>query len=263
MIALELIVAFAFGAVIGSFLNVLSLRWNTGLGFGGRSMCMSCGTTLSWYELVPVLSYAVQRGRCLSCKSRISAQYPLVEAATGVIFALVVWRFGGLDALSILQTALYLAASSILVAIAAYDMKHKIIPDGLVYAFDVVALACAFVGGASLVHVPHLWTLAAGPLLAAPFALLWLASKGRWIGLGDAKLVLGIGWLLGLNGGANALILAFWSGAAVGVIWMLATRGRWQRRMEIPFGPFLILGAFFVLLSGAVVTDFRILAALF
>lgn len=250
------IVFLALGAIIGSFLNVVALRLRTGVGVRGRSMCMSCGKALAWYELVPVASFVAQRGRCRGCRARISWQYPLVEAGVALSFALAYARYGlGWELL------LVLAAISVLVVITVYDARHKIIPDGCVWLFDALTLALALT-----VHLPagpHLWTILAGPLLAAPFALLWLVSRGRWIGLGDAKLLLGIGWLLGLNGGANAVILACWTGAAVGIVWMFAKHHGWKRGAEIPFGPFLILGTLLVLLFGLHVVDFRVLGLLF
>ena len=162
----------------------------------------------------------------------------------------------------ILTTAIYLISTCLLIVITVYDIKHKIIPDSLVYSFDALALISVFVGGSSLIHAPHLWTLLAGPILALPFALIWFCSKGAWMGLGDAKLVLGIGWLLGLNAGTNAVILAFWIGAVVSLIWMFATYRRFKSRLEIPFGPYLILGLYMVLLFHIQILDLRMLAAM-
>ena len=260
--AMPLILAFVFGAVIGSFLNVVSLRFNTGKGLDGRSMCMSCGKTLTWIELIPIVSFVAQKGKCLKCRSKISWQYPLLEFVAGIIFASIFFAYPPTSAVAALTTAIYLLESCLLLVIAAYDIKHKIIPDRFSYAFSAIALASVFVGGSSWIHAPHLWTLLAGPILALPFALLWAVSKGDWMGFGDAKLTLGIGWLLGLNGGANAVILAFWIGAAISLIWMFATYGRFKSRLEIPFGPYLILGLYAVLLFHAQVLDFRLLAGL-
>lgn len=259
-----LAIAFVFGAMIGSFLNVVSLRLNTGVGVNGRSMCMSCGKTLTWKELVPIVSFLVQRGRCAGCRARISWQYPVVEVVTGALFALVAYKLilEGVSWAHGISALIYLVSSCLLVTIAVYDIRHKIIPDGLAYSFAAIALANVFVGGSAIIHAPHVWTLVAGPLLALPFALLWVVSKGRWIGLGDAKLTLGIGWLLGMAGGVNALVLAFWIGAAVSVVWMYATSGKLRRHAEIPFGPYLILGTLIVLFTGLTVLDVRMLGAL-
>ncbi|MGC9605227.1 MAG: prepilin peptidase [Minisyncoccia bacterium] len=261
--AVPLILSFVFGAVVGSFLNVVSLRFNTGSGLGGRSRCMSCGKVLSWKELIPILSFVFQRGACRKCKSRISWQYPLVEFAAGAIFAIVFLRFPPVSAAAAIRTLVYLVETCLLLVIAAYDMKHMIIPDKFAYTFDAVALASVFVGGASVLHAPHLWTLAAGPIVALPFALIWLVSRGRWMGLGDAKLLLGIGWLLGLVGAVNAVILAFWIGAAASLAWIVATGSRFKPRMEVPLAPYLILGTYLVLLFGVQVMDIRMLSGLF
>lgn len=262
-LVLPVIFAFAFGAIIGSFLNVVSLRFNTGVGLHGRSKCMSCGTTLTWRELVPIFSFLAQKGACRKCKSKISWQYPLVEIAAGIVFVLIIFRFPPLSALAAVTTLIHLLAACLLLVISAYDAKHKIIPDKFVWAFNALALVSIFVGGTAWIHVPDLWMLAAGPIIAAPFATLWIVSGGRWMGLGDAKLALGIGWFLGLNGGVNALILAFWIAAAVSVVWMLISYGRVKRGVEIPFGPYLILGMYIVLLSGLTVLDVDTLVNLF
>lgn len=260
---MPLILAFCFGAVIGSFLNVVSLRFNTGAGLGGRSKCMACGKKLAWPELVPIASFLFQKGKCRKCKARISWQYPTLEFLAGAAFVLILYKFPPNSSAHAAAAAMYLVETCLLMVIAAYDWKHKIIPDGFVYAFGAAALAGTFVGGPSLVHWPHLWTLAAGPVLAAPFALVWLLSNGRWIGLGDAKLTLGIGWLLGLNGGANAVIWAVWIGAAFSLAWMFVAYGRFKTRTEVPLGPYLILGLYLVLLFGWQAVDFRALAAVF
>lgn len=262
-IAIPVILSFAFGAIVGSFLNVVSLRFNTGVGLGGRSKCMSCGKKLTWSELIPIVSFMAQKGMCRGCKSRISWQYPLVEFAAGAIFALVLIKFPPVSPLAALSTFIYLFETCLLLVIAAYDIRHKIIPDVLVYVFDAIALLSVFLGGSAWLHAPHLFTLLSGPILALPFALLWLVSRGRWMGLGDAKLVLGLGWLLGLSGGANAVVLAFWVGAVLGVAWMFATKKKFKSKTEIPFGPYLILGFYLVLVFSVQVFDFRMLPYLF
>jgi prepilin signal peptidase PulO-like enzyme (type II secretory pathway) len=260
--AFPLLLSFIFGAVIGSFLNVVSLRFNTGVGLHGRSRCMSCGTSLSWKELIPLFSFAMQKGACRKCKSKISWQYPLVEFVAGALFVLIIVAYPPLDPLSAMTTLFHLFSACLLLVIAAYDIKHKIIPDPLVYLFALIALAGLFVGGASWWHMPSLWALLAGLILALPFALLWLVSGGRWMGLGDAKLMLGIGWFLGIGAGINALILSFWIAAAVSLAWMAVRHGKFKRGAEIPFGPYLILGMYLVLLFGFKVIDLEIVGRL-
>ncbi len=256
---LSLVFSFIFGAIVGSFLNVVALRWNTGVGLNGRSMCMSCGKTLTWKELVPIFSFVVQKGGCKKCKSKISWQYPLVEFIAGAIFVLIFLTFPPFSSLTAFVTLIQTIAACLLLVISVYDIKHKIIPDVLVYAFDAIALISIFIGGSSWWHVPGLSAILAGPILALPFALLWAISKGTWMGLGDAKLVLGLGWMLGLGSGVNAIVLAFWIAAVVSVVWLLVTYKRFKPKTEVPFGPYLILGFYIVLLFHIQVIDTHLL----
>ena len=259
MDTLSLILSFIFGTVVGSFLNVVSLRLNTGVGVGGRSKCMSCGTTLTWKELVPLFSFAMQKGSCRKCKSKISWQYPLVEFIAGALFVLIFFAFPPITPMTAIVTLFQVVMACLLVVISVYDIKHKIIPDSFVYTFALLALASLFIGGLSWWHIPTYQALIAGPLLAVPFAFLWLISKGTWMGLGDAKLTLGIGWLLGVSLGVNALVLAFWIAAAVSIIWILATHKKFKPKIEIPFGPYLIIGMYLVLIFRIQVIDIHLL----
>lgn len=265
--------AFIFGAIIGSFLNVVSLRWNTGMGVGGRSKCFSCGKGLVWHELIPLVSFASQKGRCKKCRSKISWQYPVVEFLSGAVFVLIFVKFPPLDVASAITTLLYLFISAILIVITVYDIKHKIIPDSLSYGFAAIAFVSLFLGTggatalgttgtAGIFHIPLLINLLAGPLCALPFLILWAVSKGTWMGLGDAKLMLGIGWTLGFIGAVSAMILAFWIGAVVSVAWMLVAFKKVKGNYEIPFAPYLILGMYIVLFSGLLVIDLRPILAI-
>ena len=255
----SIVFSFIFGTILGSFLNVVSLRFNTGVGINGRSKCMSCGETLTWKELVPLFSFLVQKGACKKCKSKISWQYPLVEFIAGAIFVLIFFAFPPTSALTASATVLHTIIACLLLVITVYDIKHKIIPDQFSYTFSILAIVSLFVGGTSWFHVPTLSALLAGPLLALPFALMWLVSKGTWMGLGDAKLVLGIGWLLGIGAGINALILAFWIGSVLSVLWLFVVYKKFKSKTEIPFGPYLILGMYLVLLFHVQILDFSLL----
>ncbi len=211
---------------------------------------------LEWFDLVPVVSFIALRGRCRRCRSAISPQYPVVELVTGIVFALVFVHQNPITSPWLLVTGYWFLVWSILIAISVYDLRHKIIPNGLVYFFIVLALLSAL-GGWNLPALRSfseggdIGNVTAGPLLALPLAILWLLSRGRAMGLGDAKLSLGIGWLLGLPQGIAALALSFWTGALVAVLMLALQRvGLCSRRRavtmksEIPFGPFLALGAF-------------------
>jgi prepilin signal peptidase PulO-like enzyme (type II secretory pathway) len=243
---------FTFGLIVGSFLNVVIYRYNTGLTIGGRSKCMSCWKTLRWYELVPIFSFAVQRGRCRVCRAAIAWQYPLVEISTGLIFLLITnYELRITNAISVytLYAICYmLIISSILIVITVYDLRHKIIPNGFVYAFIVLSFF-------SLIYnfgrFGFEWQrFFAGLAYFAIFGTLWLVSRGRWMGLGDAKLMLGIGWLLPVPQSITAIILSFWIGAVVGILLLMGRRKKYTLKSEMPFAPFLVFGFFLVFFLG-------------
>jgi leader peptidase (prepilin peptidase)/N-methyltransferase len=247
-------IAFVFilGTIVGSFLNVVILRYNTGRSVNGRSGCMSCGRKLTVLDLVPVLSWIFLRGKCRQCKSKISIQYPLVEFFTGLLFLFIFISASPLFA-NINLTLLYFVWNavifSILIIIFVYDIYHKIIPDGLSYTFAVMAFLQTFILLPSLGEFTTInWlNLFSGVIMFLPFFILWLVSAGKWIGLGDGKLALGIGWYLGFVNGISAIVIGFWIGAIFAVTLMLI--GQLNERFknitmksEIPFAPFLILG---------------------
>lgn len=250
----------ALGLIVGSFLNVVVCRHGTGRSVGGRSGCLSCGKKLGALELVPLFSWLALRGRCRGCGARVSAQYPLVELAGALVFLLAYRAHPFALAASPLGEfflfALAAAALAALVAIVAYDFRHKIIPDSFALFLAAAALART-VALAALYGAPlSAWgfALLAGPAMALPLFLLWAVSRGRWMGLGDPKLALGLGWLIGLSGGVLALFLAFLVGAALGgaaVVWgRLRRRGGLALSSEVPFAPYLALGTVIAFATG-------------
>ncbi|MDQ5957712.1 MAG: hypothetical protein QG665_36 [Patescibacteria group bacterium] len=264
-----IIAATLLGLAAGSFLNVVVLRYNTGMTLKGRSMCLSCRRQLTWPELVPVWSFVKQKGRCRGCDSKISAQYIAVEVVTALVFL----------AIAILASSVYTAGeyfqeiryvlwggivASTLLVIAVYDLRHKIIPDELAYIFMAVATLSIFVvhlnvGLRELIWVLH--GLYSGAILFGIFWAIWHFSDGRLMGFGDAKLVFGIGLWLGLKASLIALLIAFVVGAMVGLI-LIALKNHknlphylrvYTLKSELPFAPFLALGAIvsFILLGYA------------
>ncbi|OIO31116.1 hypothetical protein AUJ77_00605 [Candidatus Nomurabacteria bacterium CG1_02_43_90] len=259
---------FIFGTIMGSFLNVVIYRYNSGTSFlSGRSQCFTCGENLSWYELIPLFSFLAQAGKCRTCKSKISFQYPLVEMFTGFIFVAVFFL-----GKPMIETIFLLVIFSTLLVIGVYDMRHQIIPDGpaIVFALTSIFLFLHLVPGGfrEAFSAPYYWTLLAGPILFFPFWFLWYISKGRWIGFGDGKIAFGIGWFLGLAQGGSAIMLAFWIGAlyavtimavqkimAISVFSKVGThrvllKHTLSLQSEIPFGPFLILGLVIIYVTG-------------
>ncbi len=255
------IVVFLFGAIIGSFLNVVILRYRSGRTIGGRSACMTCSKILTWHELIPIGSFLTQRGKCVKCKTRISWQYPIVEAVTGFLFVLIFYRFEYLLFSTPLLFALLFAFNALLVCVlvilSVYDIKHKILPDKFVFLFASIAVIGMFLikGDSIVLHLPPFTDMLAGILLPVPFTLIWHFSKGQWMGLGDAKLMIGIGFLLGFSKGTTAILISFWIGALVSIVLLLVSKLLPKKyavslRTAIPFGPFLALGTIIVMLAG-------------
>ncbi|MEO5646486.1 MAG: prepilin peptidase [Candidatus Paceibacterota bacterium] len=251
---------FIFGLIIGSFLNVVILRLNTGRSPAqGRSKCARCNTPLSWYELIPVFSYIGLKGKCKTCNTHISFQYPIVELLTAIVFtiiyttALATYGFTTMTAIVFVFSTIIAA---LLIIIFVYDIRHTIIPDTIVYLFIIMALLSILWSTFTVSGFSAGIAIFNGVFVALPFFLLWALSKGRFMGFGDVKLALGIGWLLGLTGGFSALLFSFWIGGIVG-LFMLALSRKYHMRSEIPFAPFLIMGTFIVGVWG--VTIFSLL----
>lgn len=238
---------FILGLIIGSFLNVVVCRIGTHKTFGGRSFCMNCNNQIPWYDMFPVASFCVLKGKCRHCESRISFMYPAVEFLTGLIFAFLFLKFGHLFFSSILEFsfiyAFYATMFSLLMVIAVYDFRHKIIPNILSVALGILSFVSLFVidGGAISLHLPDWQMFLAGPLLAFPFVFFWAVSRGRWMGFGDAKLAISLGWILGMTLGLNALVISFWTGAFIGIMLMIFGK-KYGMKSELPFAPFLVFG---------------------
>jgi leader peptidase (prepilin peptidase) / N-methyltransferase len=243
---------FLFGTIIGSFLNVVILRLNTGRSAAkGRSKCMTCNKELTPSELLPLFSFLFQKGRCRKCKTRLSWQYPLVEFFTGILFVLLFSRYQ--DLMMVFPDQFFvLFIFSILVSvfcimIVVYDARHMIIPDE--FMFPLLGLALVSVLYTNIFFssigfsVPHLISsLFAGFIPAGIFYALWWVSKGEWIGFADSKLILALGWLIGMQGIVPAVLFAFWTGALYAIIIRIFGFMKITMKTEIPFAPFLILG---------------------
>jgi leader peptidase (prepilin peptidase)/N-methyltransferase len=228
-----------FGALIGSFLNVVAHRVPVGESLvSPGSHCPGCGAAVRPYDNVPVLSWLLLRGRCRDCGTRISPRYPLVELLTAAAFAAVV-AVNGFDEDLVLELP-FVAA---LIALAAIDFDHRLLPNKIVYplaAYGVVATL--LVDRADLAE-----NLIAG---AGAFTFLFLAvlAYPRGMGMGDVKLAGAMGIYLGLSV-IPALLTAFLAGSIVGLA-MIAREGASARKKAVPFGVFLALGGIVAVLAG-------------
>ena len=239
--------AAAVGLMVGSFLNVVVHRVPLGESVvKPRSRCPGCGTELAWYDNVPVVSWLVLRGRCRTCGRPISVRYPVVELLTAVVFGLFAWRLG---AVWELPAFLYLAAAGI--ALAAIDLDVQRLPDRIVLPSYVVT--AVLLGAAGLVERDWSALLRAAIGGAALFAFYDVLAfvKPSGMGLGDVKLSGVLGMYLGWLSWGTLLVggfLGFLIGGLVGLVLILA--GRAGRKSRIPYGPFMVAGAFVGVLLG-------------
>lgn len=246
------VIAFALGTIIGSFLNVVIYRMHTGRSINGRSHCMTCGTTLAWYELFPIVSFLALRGKCRHCTATIPWRYLSVELLTGISF-LVLWGLFQPDLFRFVFNAVLV---SVLIVLVVYDIRHTIIPNELSVIVGVLTLSMLgydYMITHSILTV--VYSLAGGLGASLFFSGLWYMSNGRWIGFGDAKLALPLGTLVGLQGVFSMVVLSFWIGAIVSLAILglqhLMKTGKTPLlflshpltiKSEVPFAPFLVLG---------------------
>jgi leader peptidase (prepilin peptidase) / N-methyltransferase len=237
--------AAVLGAALGSFFNVVAYRMPRGLSVvKPRSRCPRCETPIRSYDNVPVVSWLLLRGKCRDCREPISARYPLVEAATIVLCALVALFVKGSP-----EVWLGLALVLLLVPVTLIDLDHRIIPNKLMVLGTVVALA--LLGALAPDRLPeHLIAAFA----AGGFFLVAVLAYPRGMGMGDVKLAFVLGLFLGRDVGA-ALFVALVAGTLIGAV-LIARKGAQEgRKTAIPFGPFLALGAVVALFAGDAMVD--------
>lgn len=221
------------GLALGSFGNVLIFRLPHGNSVNGRSHCPHCKKVLVPLELIPVVSFLLQGGRCRGCGARISLQYPLVEILSAALFVAALYLAGFL-ALPALCLAMAFWA---LLIIAAIDIRTQLIPDLLTCVAAVFGVSFQLTHGQFPIFAPI--------VAMAFFGLQWVLSRGRWVGSGDVFLAGAIGCVLGyVSETIWCILFAYMLGAAWGVVLLARKKGTMDAR--IAFGPFLILAAFLV-----------------
>jgi leader peptidase (prepilin peptidase) / N-methyltransferase len=233
------------GLLIGSFLTVVAHRVPRGESVvGGRSHCPACGAQIAAYDNVPVLSWLLLRGRARCCGAAISPRYPLTELATAALYtvtALVLWDEPA-------QLVLGLAFVTMLVAITLTDLERRIIPNKILLAGTIVAVAVVVAADRGSLPERAIAAAAAGGLL---FAVALAYPRG--MGLGDVKLAAVMGLYLGRSV-APALLIAFAAGSLFRLA-LIARHGAAARKRAVPFGPFLALGGVIGLLAGDQLVD--------
>lgn len=281
MQAIWYVLSFCLGAGIGSFINMLVYRLRPDApveSITGRSYCDSCKKQLRWYELVPVLSFILQKGRCRRCRTGLSFQYPIVEFCTGLIFMLLVWRLVRVFPMpyatmvwwwGIGLIAFWWLIATVMMAISAYDTKYYLIPDIFLYvliglgillngyywllskyvgAFPQGGLVFSDTFGYFMGRDSFSWLFALWGVLfcVGVIGIAYVLSRGKAMGFGDVLLAVGLGLILGWPDAMVGMLLGFLSGTivSIGLIW-----GKKKTMKDIvPFGPFLVFGTFLAVL---------------
>lgn len=255
-----------FGLLIGSFLNVVIWRVPRGESLVPSSHCPHCDAAIRPWQNVPVISWLALGGRCAGCRGKISARYPLVELGTGVAFALVaawlVWATGFPTGSGAEIASWWLALAALLwfagagIALAAIDLEHRRLPDAIVLpSLGVVTVLLAASAALAGDWLRLGQTLGGGAALFAGYLLIAIVYPAG-MGGGDVKLAPLVGVVLGWVGWSAVVVGAF-AGFLLGALWgvalMLLRRG--GRKTALPFGPFMLLGAWIGIVGGGAVAS--------
>ena len=244
------ILAFIYGASIGSFVQVVASRLHVAPILKGRSKCLSCGEALRASDLIPIFSYLLLGGKCKYCKSSYGVSALVIEILFGVTF-LLLYKLVIVGQPSLLMATLWFAYYTLLFIVLGvmglYDRAHSYIP---------LQFLAAFLGLTGIMFVIRLVdnlsfiTLLSPVFVALPFFLIWVLSKGKALGFGDVVLFFGVGAFFGSLQGFAVLMISVWTGALYGLYVKYIVNKKRQGYTAIPFVPFIVLGFLFVLFTG-------------
>ena len=245
--------AAVLGLIFGSFATAVAYRLPRNESVSrGRSKCPSCGNTITAIQNIPVFSYVVLRGKCKHCGNRISIRYPLIELATAALFAGAALKFE-VSA----ETLIYAGFFWALVVLTVIDLEYKLLPNRIVFPTFVAGWIALAIAALAADDLGRLVDAAIGAAIFGGFffAVAYLYPAG--MGGGDVKLAFVLGTFLGYLGGVGVVLvgmfLSFLIGGIVGVVAMAASGG--DRKMQIPFGPFLALGTVLAVFAGRPILD--------
>lgn len=234
-------ILFALGTAIGSFLHVVAERNMSGDGIvQGGSICPYCKKRLTPRELIPIVSYLLQRGRCRSCGVHIPMHYLIIELLTG-FFCVAVLASAVFASAPLVVPILTFAVACILLILIHIDARSMMLPDKFIFIFGILATCIAVLSGKTGDDMAFGMLVGSGLIY-----VIWLATAGQGIGFGDVKLMIPLGILFGVQGTITLLFIAFFVGGLVGIV-LLATKLA-TRKTAIPFGPFIAGAALLVLI---------------
>lgn len=232
-----------FGALVGSFLNVVIYRLPLGQSLvSPPSRCRKCGYSLRWFDNIPIASWVALRGRCRKCGVSVSWQYPVVELITAILFALVAWT-------TPVGPSLFarLILVCILIALFGIDLEHQILPNSITLPGIVIGLIFSTVAPPGI-RDAIIGTLFGGGILYGIAAAYYLWRREEGMGMGDVKMLAMIGAFLGWKAVLVTLVFASFSGALIGVAMMSFQKG--GMKYALPFGTFLAIGTLVAMFVG-------------
>ncbi len=255
-VATVVVLLFIFGAAIGSFLNVVIYRTQTGESWVyGRSKCEQCHTQICWYDNIPVVSFLILGGKCRSCHAKLSYSHPVVEGLMGLLF--VWWYIVGFVFFQLsqqpfvfLQPLFWLIVGVVLLYIVIIDYKYMLIPEtAVVFLTALVVLYRIALTAAGIMQLNDFLIAISGMAATVLFFWgLWYITKGKGFGFGDVQLAVPLALLVGWPELLVWVFISFVLGAVVGLCLIALKLARFGK--PIPFGPFLILGACISLIWG-------------
>jgi leader peptidase (prepilin peptidase)/N-methyltransferase len=241
------ILSFIFGASIGSFSQVVASRFHVAPITKGRSKCLTCGETLHVMDLIPIISFLLLKGKCRYCKSSYGISALIVEVLFGVTF-LLLYKIVIVGQPSLFVSMLWLIYYTVLFSVlgimALYDKAHSYIPVQFLSVFLVLTSGMQFL---RFIDTPTIATLISPMLVALPFLLIWLITKGKGLGFGDVIPFFGVGQFFGVLQGGAVLIVSVWLGALFGIYLKIISKKRGLTAM--PFVPFIVVAFLIVLFS--------------
>lgn len=252
-----IIFIFLLGLAMGSFINALVYRLYKEKSLWGRSECLNCKKKLGFWDLVPILSFVFLKGKCRYCQKQISWQYPLVEFITGTLFSLLFLRFANnnllvCDYTNVINLAFLYIFTIILVAIFLSDLKYYIIPDKILWPgviFGILLLIFKSILSWSLSYIMS-HALAVFVVFGF-FLMLYLISKGKWIGAGDVKFGILLGLIVPWPQALVMMFMSFVLGAIVGLSLLLLKKRKLKEK--VPMGTFLVVGTFITIFFGEII----------
>jgi leader peptidase (prepilin peptidase)/N-methyltransferase len=261
---------FFFGLAAGSFINVVALRYRPDqkLEISGRSKCPICRKQLVWYELIPVFSFFLQKGKCRHCGHKLSLQYPLVEILSGLIFVFV-----PISQISLIGLIIWILIFLLFLLLSIIDFRQFVIPNQINLSLAVLGLFLtifnfqfsifnqlpnfSFLGHYAMIFglYENIWLnrLAAALLGMFFFGAIIVLSRGRAMGWGDFKLAGALGLIFGWPDIVMVLILSFITGALFSILLLIQKKKKIKE--AVPFGPFLAIGASLTFFFGYQIID--------